>query len=339
MGHRFFSGSNSGTGFYNYFGGITPEWEHLHRYFLIKGGPGVGKSTLMKRVVKLAEAAGEEVECFFCSGDPDSLDAVRLVKRGIVFADATAPHCMDPRLPGAVEEIVSLGDYIRREKIVKYRDEVERLTKSNQVSYGRAYAFLAAAAALEEARYKEVVSCIDKKKVKQWAETAGARKDSSEGWGERKLFLDAITCKGRVSFGEDLENAKTLYRVTGEWKDILVDVLGQAVYADRKELFYSPLRPQCIWHLWLRDAGVALTRNEGEHGIPLDSETFLEKECNGIARVYEREAQRLEKEAMKCLAECKKIHDALEECYKDSVDFEGVTAHTEKILSLLETER
>ena len=135
MGQRYFSGSNSGEGFHNYFDGVVPVWERLTRYFMIKGGPGVGKSTLMKRVAAKAEEAGEEVELFYCSGDPESLDAVRLVKRGIVFADATSPHTMDPQLPGAVEEIVNLGEQIDRNRIVKYRAEVETLAKKNKVSY------------------------------------------------------------------------------------------------------------------------------------------------------------------------------------------------------------
>ena len=170
MAKKYFSGSNSGTGFYNHFDGLVPAWGKLIRYFMIKGGPGVGKSTLMKAVVKQAQDAGEEVECFYCSGDPDSLDGVRLVKRGIVFADATAPHAMDPKYPGAVEEIVSLGDYIIRNKIVKYRDEIETLTKENKQGYSRAYAFLGAAAVLEEARYKETETCVDRKKLSVLAE-------------------------------------------------------------------------------------------------------------------------------------------------------------------------
>lgn len=338
MGHRFFSGSNSGTGFYNYFNGIVPEWEHLHRYFLIKGGPGVGKSTLMKRVVKQAEEAGEEVECFYCSGDPDSLDAVRLVKRGIVFADATSPHCMDPNYPGAVEEIVSLGDYIQREKIGKRREEIETLTKSNKVSYRRAYAFLGAAAALREEARREILSCIDEKKIEAWAKELGGREEMFGTKQNRNLFLDAISCKGRVHFDEVLEDAPNLYRVHGRYRDTVADRLAKEVRAERKEWFCDPLFPQNIRHLLIRENGVALTVNEGKEGTGIDSEEFLKKDCHELVKVYETEAGRLEEEAIGCLKECKKIHDKLEEQYKECVDFAGVTHHTERLLSLLKTE-
>lgn len=335
MGQNYFSGGNSGEGFYNYFEGIIPDWGKLKRFFMIKGGPGVGKSTLMKRVAMQAEEAGEEVERFYCSGDPDSLDAVRLVKRGIVFADATSPHCMDPNYPGAVEEIVNLGEQIDRNRIVKHREAVELLTKKNKVSYRRAYAFLAAAAALEEERYREVLGCLDEKKVKMWAEELADDSNDEIRGQNRRLFLDAISCKGRVSFATQFEKDNEMYRVKGDYKEIVADVLAKAISADRKEFFCSPLRPRCVNHMLLRDRKILLTTEEGKEGTILSSEAFLKKECHKTADVFAREARRMEEEAMSCLKECKKIHDELEEIYKACVDFETITERTEKLLTLL----
>ena len=335
MGQCYFSGSNSGAGFHNYFDGITPQWESLTRYFLIKGGPGVGKSTLMKQVAKKAEEAGEEVERFYCSGDPDSLDGVRLVKRGIVFADATSPHAMDPKFPGALEEIVSLGDYIKRDTIVKYRSEIERLTMKNKQSYGRAYAFLGAAAVLERQRQKEIISCVDEKKVKRVAEELMGGQDFSGNVKLRKLFLDAISCKGRVSFSEALETAKKRYCITGEHRDIIADLLSREVLYDNKECFYSPLCPERISHLLLRKPGIVITVNDSVRGEKINSDAFFWKDYEKTIPIYEKQARRLEEDAMECLKECKKIHDELEDFYKANVDFTGVTEKTEQLLSLI----
>lgn len=337
MGQHYFSGSNSGEGFHNYFDGIVPAWAYLTRYFMIKGGPGVGKSTLMKRVAAKVEEAGEEVERFYCSGDPDSLDAVRIVKRGIVFADATSPHAMDPNFPGAVEEIVNLGEQIDRNRIVKYRDRVEELTKKNKESYRRAYAFLRAAEALEEERYREVADCIDKEKIAKQAKKITERIGTSEEGQNRRLFLDAISCKGRVSFAEEQCEGNRVYRVFGAEKDVVTDLLAKTVQSDRKELFCSPLRPQCVSHLLLRDRDFFLTTATGTEGTLLASEDFLKKECNKITEVYFGEARRMEEEAMNCLKECKRIHDELEEFYKECVDFVTISERTEKLLELLQT--
>ncbi len=335
MGQCYFSGSNSGEGFHNYFDGIVPGWERLTRYFMIKGGPGVGKSTLMKRVAAKSEEAGEEVELFYCSGDPDSLDAVRLVKRGIVFADATSPHAMDPVFPGAVEEIVNLGEQIDRNRMIKYRDEVEALTKKNKESYRRGYAFLRAAKALEEERYREIADCVDKDRIAKQARKIEERIGKGENRQSRRLFLDALSCKGRVSFAKEQCEGNRVYRVFGAERDVVADLLAAEIRNDRKELFCSPLCPDRVNHMLLREKEVFLTTEPGTDGTLFSAGEFLKKDCHGLVLRYGDEARRLEESAMNCFAECKKIHDDLEAIYRECVDFTTITERTEALLDLL----
>ncbi len=335
MGQCYFSGSNSGEGFHNYFDGVVPTWDRLTRYFMIKGGPGVGKSTLMKRVATKSEEAGEEVERFYCSGDPDSLDAVRLVKRGIVFADATSPHAMDPMFPGAVEEIVNLGEQIDRNRIVKYRDEVERITRKNKESYRRGYAFLRAAKSLEEERYREIADCVDQEKIAKQVRDMAERFGKREERQNRRLFLDALSCKGRVSFAKMHSEGNRVYRVLGAEKDVVTDLLARAIRNDKKEFFCSPLCPQRVLHLLLREQEVFLTTAPGTDGTLFSAGEFLKKDCHGIALRYAEEARRLEDAAMDCFKECKRIHDDLESIYRECVDFSVITERTEQLLELL----
>lgn len=335
MGQCFFSGSNSGDGFHNYFEGVMPSWARLTRYFMIKGGPGVGKSTLMKRVVAKAEEAGEEVEKFYCSGDPDSLDAVRLIKRGIVFADATSPHAMDPQVPGAVEEIVNLGEQIDRNRIIKYRDELETLTKKNKESYRRGYAFLRAAKALEEERYRELAGCAERKKIAKQAKEIAERIGECDERQSRRLFLDALSCKGRVSFAAGHCEGNRVYRILGEEKDVITDLLAKEIRQDRKELFCSPLCPERVNHMLLRSREVFLTIAPGTEGTLLYAGEFFSRTCHETACRCGEEARRLEEMAMNCFKECKRIHDALEEIYRECVDFAAVTDRTEGLLDLL----
>ncbi len=333
MGQCYFSGSNSGEGFCNYFDGIVPAWGKLTRYFMIKGGPGVGKSTLMKRVAAKAEEVGEEVELFYCSGDPDSLDAVRLVNKGIVFADATAPHTMDPKYPGAVEEIVNLGEQIDRNRIVKYRETIEALMKKNKDSYARAYAFLRAAEALERERYREVTECIDKEKIAKQAKEIGERIGTETEEQARYLFLDAISCKGRISFARELCEGNRVYRVLGEEKDVITDRLAKVLKNNQKELFCSPLCPQCVHHMLLNEKEFFLTSAVGTDGTLLSAKEFLLKSPDKVVKRYFEEARRMEAEAMKCLEECKKLHDELESIYRECVDFPAISERTEELLA------
>lgn len=92
---QYFLGANSPAGFYSLYSELLPP-ETANAIYILKGGPGCGKSTLMRRVAQQAAQAGEAVEYILCSGDPDSLDAVVLPRLGAALVDGTAPHGTAP---------------------------------------------------------------------------------------------------------------------------------------------------------------------------------------------------------------------------------------------------
>lgn len=92
---RYFLGANSPQGFYSLYSELLPP-ETASAVYILKGGPGCGKSTLMGRVAEQLARAGETVEYILCSGDPASLDGVVLPRLGAALVDGTAPHGMAP---------------------------------------------------------------------------------------------------------------------------------------------------------------------------------------------------------------------------------------------------
>lgn len=93
---RFFLGANTPQGFVSRFDQLadpTDGW----REFVIKGGPGAGKSTLMKRVADFAADRCGQVELIHCSSDADSLDGVILPDIKTSIADGTPPHAGAPQ--------------------------------------------------------------------------------------------------------------------------------------------------------------------------------------------------------------------------------------------------
>ena len=92
---QYFLGANSPTGFYSLYDQLLPP-EQASAIYILKGGPGCGKSTLMRRVAALAQEAGEPVEYILCSGDPDSLDAILLPGKPDLFRGGVAD--LDGRL-------------------------------------------------------------------------------------------------------------------------------------------------------------------------------------------------------------------------------------------------
>ena len=72
---RFFMGANTPQGFVGFPEELYSAGEGW-QVFLIKGGPGCGKSTLMRSLAHRMEEVGQETEEIRCSSDPRSLDGV-----------------------------------------------------------------------------------------------------------------------------------------------------------------------------------------------------------------------------------------------------------------------
>lgn len=119
---RYFLSAMTGAGYYA-----------LHRQFLrpperyfciLKGGPGCGKSTFLRRVGDAGRAAGLSVVWLHCAGDPASLDGVYFPQKHAGFFDGTAPHTVEPALFGASGEYLDLGAFCRTEALDPARTAV-----------------------------------------------------------------------------------------------------------------------------------------------------------------------------------------------------------------------
>ena len=126
---RYFPGANTSQGFVSLFQYIAPPWESEHFTYVLKGGPGTGKNTLMKKLAAFASSAGYTVEEFSCASDPESLDAVRIKEKRIIMLDGTAPHIVDPVYPGAADKIVDLGFFKDIKELKNKKERLKRLTK------------------------------------------------------------------------------------------------------------------------------------------------------------------------------------------------------------------
>lgn len=87
---RFFLGANTPQGFVSRFDQLA-DVDEGWRAFIIKGGPGSGKSTMMKKTAQRLED-DDALEMIHCSSDVDSLDGVISPKYKISIADGTPPH-------------------------------------------------------------------------------------------------------------------------------------------------------------------------------------------------------------------------------------------------------
>ena len=133
---EYYASANGYKGFHSYFDSIfnSPEFKKI---FVLKGGPGTGKSTFLKKVCNFAKANNLDFEIFRCSSDPKSLDGV-IINNGevrVAILDGTSPHERDAVIPGAIDEIVNLGEAWNSEALENSREKILKWHHAKSDSY------------------------------------------------------------------------------------------------------------------------------------------------------------------------------------------------------------
>lgn len=212
---KFFAAANTENGFYSLFDEMFSS-EDFKRIYILKGGPGTGKSTLMGSVGFAAEANGYDVEYIYCSSDTKSLDGVIIPALGIAVLDGTAPHTVDPIYPGAVERIVNLGEAFDNAALEGKREDLISLICAKSDAYRTAYRFLAAAGRMERERDDLLTSVFLSGKASAAAKRIVSSLRYAEKGKERRRYLSAIGVQGLVTLETYAEKAKKIYAVTGK---------------------------------------------------------------------------------------------------------------------------
>lgn len=334
---HFFAGGNTATGFFTCFDSILPV-SRQKRMFYLKGGPGVGKSTFMRRVGQAAEQAGLDVEYYHCSSDPDSLDGVALPQRGVALMDGTAPHVYDPVTPGARDTLLSLGDFLDEPKLRSSATEIIGIQRDISARFARCYCYLRAAAAIRAAM---TPGAVNPSKLNQLSEEWSALLPLRGGIGnKRRLFASAYTPKGLVDM-RDMMGVERRFVVecpAGLSLTPLMSRLSQCATdrgLDCVELL-DPLEPSQICGVLLPDHGVLFAQAQQEpNALPADR-LFDLTPTREAEQSFDRNALELmTQRAMEQLTAAKALHDDLERPYSGSMDFLQWQTLLNRVLSSL----
>lgn len=253
---KLFPGGNTAQGFYSYYDHIIdPE---ATRIFVIKGGPGVGKSSFMRKIAEEVLAAGYDVEYMCCSSDNGSIDGLVIPALRVAFIDGTAPHIVDPKNPGVVDEIIHLGDFWDEGKIRAHKEDVLEVNRQVSRLFQIAYRQLKQAEVIRAELESYVTVSMDFAKVNQLLrETAGGIFKGTPVQHERfpktrRLFASAISPDGVVHHLETLlQDVKCLYLLQGPpgsgRSTFLARITETAVIRGLDvEIFHCALLPQEI---------------------------------------------------------------------------------------------
>lgn len=201
----YFAASNTENGFVSYF--AENFRDRADRCYIIKGGPGTGKSRLMNEMGAAAEAAGGKVEYYYCSSDPASLDGlyIEFGNDSIAVLDGTAPHAEEIASPGTVDNILDLGRFWNSKLLRERKAEISSWGKKKSKAYAAAYRALSAYGSLTRTADALVEDCTDIEAIAD--ETAKI----AMSLPKEKMIrspLSAIGMRGRVAFDSFRDNAK-----------------------------------------------------------------------------------------------------------------------------------
>ena len=204
---KYFLAANSCEGFVSHFGDCYNPHDNW-KVYIIKGGPGTGKSSFMRKIAATAEERGEKHILCPCSSDPQSLDAVILPDKKTVILDGTAPHTLDPRYPAVCEEILNFGQFWNSGKIGK-SDEIISVTDLNKSLHKTASKYLNAAGHIMLDSYKTALSCTKiadaKATVEKLCKKYIPQKNGSPY--EWVRFIGGITPNGIITYPETITDS------------------------------------------------------------------------------------------------------------------------------------
>ena len=164
---KYFAAANTYAGFKSYFHLIFAP-KNYDRIYVLKGGPGTGKSSFMKRFAADLLQKGCKTEEIYCSSDPRSLDGIIAYNgdKKIAIIDGTAPHETDAKLPGAFDEIINLGDAWDTRWLLGERERILQTNVQKSDAYKSAYASLSIAGAAQRIKTSFMQECYDAKSAK-----------------------------------------------------------------------------------------------------------------------------------------------------------------------------
>ncbi|MGX9133938.1 PRK06851 family protein [Rummeliibacillus sp. JY-2-4R] len=343
---HYFAGGNTSKGFYSLF---ENNISLLEKVFILKGGPGNGKSTLMKNIANQIQEKGYDVEYIHCSSDSNSIDGVIFPSLKIGLIDGTAPHVIEPNVPGAIEEYVNLGSVWDVIQLRDNKESIKQLIDEKKNAYESAYHSFADALAVHDEWESIYISNMDYTKLNNLTDEL-----KSLYFGEislnktsnvRHRFLGAATPSGAVDFvpnlTEDIRKRYFLKGRPGSGKSTLLKKLAQA--AESKgfdvEIYHCGFDPNSLDMLIFRELGIAIFDSTAPHeyfpsregdeiidlyniALPKGTDELYEEQITEISARYREKMN----EGTAYLAQAKIAHEQLEALYIESVDFKKVEA-------------
>lgn len=353
---RFFLGTNTPQGFVSRFDQLA-NVEEGWRVLIIKGGPGSGKSTMMK---KIAESLWDDykVECIHCSSDVQSLDAVIVPELRFAIADGTPPHVLDPKYPGAFESIVDVTACWDEDRLYALREPIVALARGCTRCHEHCCRFLSAAGSLSGDTYRIALECVNTPKLAGYCSRLSEREFKAHGkeaGREKVRFLTAVTNKGVVKYTETGKAlCDRIYLINDDYgavSRLLLNTVRTNALAAGYDIIscYCPLSPfDKLEQLFVPSLRLGFMTSNHFHDFSeeidpyriVNCQRFSNKELLSASKkriLFNRKASsQMLGQAEALLRDAKRLHDELEGYYNHAMDYEKLDALTDRVLEKIE---
>ncbi|MDC3412156.1 PRK06851 family protein [Aquibacillus sp. 3ASR75-11] len=354
---NYYAGGNTAKGFYGVF---ESNMQGLERVFILKGGPGTGKSTLLKKLGEAWKEKGYDIERIHCSSDNNSLDGLIIPALKFGMFDGTAPHVLEPSVPGAIEEYVNLGVAWDSNRLAEQKDVIQKYQEKISDAFQAAYDSFATGLRVHDELEEIYISNMDFEKADDVTRNLIERlyqdnKVVGKNANVKHRFFGAATPEGSVDFIPNItENIKKRFFIKGRagtGKSTLLKKIAAA--AEERgfdvEVYHCGFDPESLDMVIVRELDFCLFDSTDPHEYfpdrPSDEVIDLyELTVNsGTDEKFEKDIKQLTdeyksfmKKGTSYLQEAKRLHDKLENIYVDSIDFSITDTIYEEISGELE---
>lgn len=359
---QFFLASNTPQGFFSLFNHLYyPEQDWF--CYIIKGGPGTGKSTLMKKIVEVSQKNKIKTELIYCSSDPNSLDAVIFPEIKKCIVDGTAPHTLDPIYPGISDKIINLGDFWNEKKLKKQKHKLLNLFADNKKFHNNSRALLKFIGKIQNIKNSIVKNYIRSNVIEEYSEKVfkqfydefkSPNANCAFGHFEKSRFLDAFTPDGHTFFSETINAlcAKGVYIIEDKY-DLAANEFLQKIklkmIANNFDIISCPHpiapkdRLRAVLIPSIEVAFIAINPITEKKLLKIkktykkiNAERFFDltalKEHKNSVKFYEKIILELEKDVEINLKKALKNHDEIEKIYSSSMNYSQVDKVSNKLI-------
>lgn len=349
MSEKYFLGCMTQQGFSTEFGKLMEEKDRFT--YILKGGAGTGKSSLMKRIADEFEKSGHLVR-FYCSSDPASLDAVYIEEMGVLMVDGTLPHVFDPVYPAVSQKIVDLGQFWNSEKLMADKDDIIAVTDKNKSLLARAKRFSVALSNVCGDSFNCSRGCIDEEKLDaflmRFYKKILPRKGNGTGKQEIRQ-LSALTEYGCMTQTETINCYIEKYLMHDD-DFACAHIVCEKTAAEAVRRGFDVILCPChgldntaYEHLLIPELGLALISSTPlnklvpEGCVKINLSRFYDKSAiaryRGRLKMNRLTMESLAEEVYETIKSAKSVHDDIEKYYIAAMDFEKLDDLAEKLIS------